>query len=152
MLHYIIDGNNLIGKIKSLHKIQNADRQGSREKLLFLLDRFFFNKKAIITVHLDGFQKLPIKPDRVKIIYSDKITADEKIKKQIETISSRKNIIVVTSDSNLSEFARVCSCKVIPSEDFAASLNRMNFQDDEEAKIKAIDNVEEFKKLFGAKG
>jgi len=152
MLHYIIDGNNLIGKIKSLYKVQNTDRQGSREKLIFLLDRYFSNKKANITVHLDGFQKLPINPIRVKIIYSDKLTADEKIKKQIETISSRKNILVITSDSNLAEFSRVCSCKVISSEEFAASLKNMSSEDDEEAKVNAIDNVEEFKKLFGAKG
>lgn len=152
MLHYIIDGNNLIGKIKFLYKIQSADRQGSREKLIFLLDRYFSDKKATISVHLDGFQKLPINASRVKIIYSDKLTADEKIKKQIETISSRKNILVVTSDSNLAEFARVCSCKVISSEDFAVSIKNMNSEDDEEAKVKAIDNVEEFKKLFGAKG
>jgi len=152
MFHYIIDGNNLIGEIKSLHKIQSTDRQGSREKLIFLLDRFFFNKHAIITVHLDGFQKLPIKPYKVKIIYSDKLTADEKIKKQIEMISSRKNIVVITSDSNLAEFARVCSCKIIPSDEFASSLKNMNSQDDEAARVKAIDNVDEFKKLFGAKG
>jgi predicted RNA-binding protein with PIN domain len=152
MLHYIIDGNNLIGKIKSIHKIQIANKQGSREKLIFLLDRYFSNKKANITVHLDGFIKIPIKPDRVKIIYSDKLTADEKIKKQIEMISSRKNIVVITSDSNLAEYARICSCKIITSEEFVASLQNMNYQDDEAARVKAIDNVDEFKKLFGAKG
>ena len=47
MRHYVIDGNNLIGKIGSLHKLQNKDKQGSREKLAFILERYFSGKNNI---------------------------------------------------------------------------------------------------------
>ena len=53
MLSYIIDGNNLIGKISSLMSLQKKDKQASREKLVFLLDRYFSQKKANVTLNLD---------------------------------------------------------------------------------------------------
>ena len=45
MRHFIIDGNNLMGKIPSLYKLQKKDGQSSREKLAFILESYFMNKK-----------------------------------------------------------------------------------------------------------
>ncbi len=148
MTHYIIDGNNLIGKIPALMKIQKKDKQSSREKLALMLQRFFLNKKANVTLHLDGFAVTKINAGKIKIIYSENITADEKIKNQIEKSKSPRTITVITSDSNLTQFAKVCSCKVIPSEDFAKQLNSKS-QDDEQTIIDSMKNDDEFKKLFG---
>ena len=85
----------------------------------------------------------------MKIVYSENLTADEKIKKQISISKSPRNITVVTSDSNLAQFAKVCSTAVITSEEFSALLNKTSNSVDEESIIKSINNVEEFKKLFG---
>jgi len=148
MTHYIIDGNNLIGKIPALMKIQKKDKQSSREKLALMLQRFFLNKKANVTLHLDGFAVTKINAGKIKIIYSENITADEKIKNQIEKSKSPRTITVITSDSNLTQFVKVCSCKVIPSEDFAKQLNNKS-QDDEQTIIDSMKNDDEFKKLFG---
>ncbi len=150
MISYIIDGNNLIGKIKSLMNLQSKDKQASREKLVFILDRYFAGKKNSITLHFDGYPKEKINSSEMKIIYSDSITADEKIKRQIDKSSQRKNINVITSDSNLANYARICSCKVISSEDFVKMINTMNREDDEESRIKQLNN-DEFIKLFKAK-
>ncbi len=84
MKHYIIDGNNLIGKINSIHKMQQKDKQQSREKLAFMIDNYFHDKNAKVTIHFDGFKNLPIKLNQAKIIYSDSKSADDKIKNQIE--------------------------------------------------------------------
>lgn len=149
MLNYIIDGNNLIGKISSLKYIQNKDKQASREKLVYLLDRFFISKKAGVTLHLDGHPNGKINSSKMKIIYSENFTADEKIKKQISQSKSPRNIIVITSDSNLAQFAKVCSSTVISSEEFGAECQKNSSNSDEEVKIKSMDNIEEFKKLFG---
>jgi len=149
MKHYIIDGNNLIGKIKSLKSLQNNIKQASREKLANLLERYFINKKAKITLHLDGFAGESINVSKMKIIYSENITADEKIKKQIEEIQSRRNLIVITSDNNLIEFARVCGCEVRKSETFVKQLTVPENQDEEKLRIESIDDPEVFKKLFG---
>ncbi len=151
MLHYIIDGNNLIGKIKHFSNIQKKDKQAVREKLALFVDRYFISKKAKVTLHFDGFENLPIKTQRIKIIYSENKTADQKIKNQIEDSKSPKQIVVVSSDNNIKEFARVCSAKIITSEDFAAEIQKEKNGNEEADRIKSIDDVEEFKKIFNVK-
>lgn len=149
MLSYIIDGNNLIGKISSLMNLQKKDKQTSREKLVYILDRYFISKKANVTLHLDGHPAGRVSSSKMKIVYSENLTADEKIKKQISQSKSPRNIIVVTSDSNLAQFAKVCSATVVSSDEFAVEINKSGDKFDEESIIKSINNVDEFKKLFG---
>jgi predicted RNA-binding protein with PIN domain len=150
LLTYIIDGNNLIGKISSLMNLQKKDRQASREKLVYILDRYFIQKKANVTLHLDGHPGGRINSSKMKIIYSENLTADEKIKKQISQSKSPRNLIVVTSDSNIAQFAKVCASNIIPSEKFAAEINKSTANLDEQSIIDSMDNIDEFKKLFGA--
>jgi predicted RNA-binding protein with PIN domain len=85
----------------------------------------------------------------MKIVYSENLTADEKIKKQISQSKSPRNIIVITSDSNLAQFAKVCSNTVVSSDEFAAEIKKSTSNADEEAKINSMNNIDEFKKLFG---
>lgn len=149
MLNYIIDGNNLIGKIASLMSLQKKDKQASREKLVYILDRYFISKKANVSLHLDGHPAGRVSSSKMKLVYSENLTADEKIKKQISQSKSPRNIIVVTSDSNLAQFAKVCSATVVSSDEFAVEINKSGDKFDEESIIKSINNVDEFKKLFG---
>jgi len=151
MLTYIIDGNNLIGKISSLMNLQKKDKQASREKLAHVLDRYFTNKKANVTLHFDGHPNSKINALKMKIVYSENQTADDKIKKQISQFKSPRNLIVITSDSNLAQFAKVCSCNVNSSDDFAVEINNGSDNNiDEQSIIDSMNNVDEFKKLFGA--
>lgn len=149
MLNYIIDGNNLIGKISSLMGLQKKDKQASREKLVYILDRYFVDKKVNVTLHLDGHPGERINSSKMRIVYSENLTADEKIKLQISQSKSPRSITIVTSDSNLAQFAKVCSAKIISSEEFAAEISKSNNALDEEGIIKSINNIDEFKKLFG---
>ena len=149
MKHYIIDGNNLIGKMKSLYSLQRKDKQATREKLALILERYFIKKKIKVTLHFDGYANDPIKTSGIKIIYSENKTADEKIKSQIEKSKKRTTLTVVSSDNNVREFARVCSCGVIKSEDFVNQLNASQTKSEESDRISSIDDPEEFKRLFG---
>jgi predicted RNA-binding protein with PIN domain len=149
LLNYIIDGNNLIGKISSLMNLQKKDKQASREKLIYILDRYFINNKATVTLHLDGHPGGRVNSSKMKIIYSENVTADEKIKKQISLSKSPRNTIVVTSDSNLAQFAKVCSTTVITSEEFVAEIKKSTQTADEQVRIDSMNNIEEIKKLFG---
>lgn len=147
MKHFIIDGNNLIGKDPEL---SHKDKKLVREKTAFLLERFFSSHKAKVSLHFDGFADMPIKVAGIKVYYSDNKTADEKIKKEIEKSVNRKNIILISSDNNLKEFAKVCSCSVKNSEDFLIEIKRKNQQDEETSIIESLKKeTEEFKKLFG---
>ncbi len=150
MKKYLIDGNNLIGKIQSLAKRQKKDKQASREKLTFLIDRYFSHKKVEVFLHFDGFANQKINSSKIKLVYSNNSSADDKIKKQIETEINKRNIVVISSDNNIREFAKVCGCDVISCEDFGKEITNNRSDDDEESRIKAMNNVDTFKKLFGA--
>jgi len=149
MKHYIIDGNNLIGKINFLHKLQKKDKQRGREKLAFMIDNYFHDKKAKVTIHFDGFKNLPIKINQANIIYSDSKSADDKIKKQIELANNRKNLVVISSDRNIQEFARVCSCSIIRSEEFAKTIQSKNQDNEKDIIEKMNNNLDEWEKIFG---
>ncbi len=151
MRRYIIDGNNLIGKIKSLQQLQRTDKQSAREKIALILESYFRGKKTRVSLHFDGFQNTPIKMAAAKIIYSENKSADDRIKAEISASKNPKLITVITSDNNLREFARVCSASVISAEDFAAELQKRNDKDEEEQRIRDMDSVEEFKRIFNVK-
>ncbi|GAB4295736.1 MAG: hypothetical protein Kow0098_18320 [Ignavibacteriaceae bacterium] len=150
MKHYIIDGNNVIGKSTELYSLQSKDKQQARVKLTFIVDRYFQKKKIKVTIHFDGFPAEPIKTGNVKIIYSENQTADERIKEQISSSKNRRNIVLVTSDLSLAEFGRKCSCEIMKSEKFTALISNSNNENEETARIREINDMEEFKKLFGA--
>lgn len=146
MIHFIFDGNNLIGKIPSLKKLH--DKQVARHKLATMLERYFQKKKVKVSLHFDGFENEPIKVSGIKIHYSQNRSADEKIKKEIEGIRNRNSVNVVSSDLEIISYAKVCGCNVIKSEEF---YNRMMIQkknSKEEEKPTSF-NTDEFKKLFG---
>jgi hypothetical protein len=146
MLHYIIDGNNLIGKISSLKHL--PDKQVAREKLALLLEKYFHGRKVKVSLHFDGFENNPIKISGVKIYYSQNRTADEMIKNEIEKIKNTKSVIAVSSDTEVASFAKVCGCQIKSSESFYKELITSNKKSSESEKPTDF-NKEEFKKLFG---
>jgi hypothetical protein len=149
-MHYIIDGNNLIGKIKSIWEIQQKDKQASREKLAFVLDRYFSRRKEKVSLHFDGFPSDAIRTSKIKIHYSESKSADSQIKIEIDQSKNPKLIIVVSSDNSVKQYAKLSSCKVITSEKFGKTIFEKDEIDKEEELIKQIDN-EELKRLFEGK-
>ncbi len=142
---YIIDGNNLMGKIP---EYRGLDKQVQREKLAYKLERYFYDKKVQVSLHFDGFQNTPIRARGLKITYSENKIADDKIRDEISYAKNPKLIILVSSDHALMDFAKKNSCTIITSEAFNREMNKPEKIDDEENIIKGIDN-DEFKKLFG---
>jgi len=150
MKTFFIDGNNLIGKIKKLFALQQKDKQASREQLIFLLERYFKLQKNKGVVYYDGFQSTAIASDYVRIKYSQNQTADDIIREDISHAKNRINLIIITSDSALSDFARACSCEVKKSEVFAKQITPTKTSESENGIINKLnDQTEEFKKLFG---
>lgn len=144
---YIIDGNNLIGKISDF---RGLDKQVLREKLAFKLERFFYDKKIKVSLHFDGYLNTPIRARGLKITYSENRIADDKIRDEISYAKNPKLITLVSSDHALMDFAKKNSCTIISSEEFNSMMNKPAKVNDEEKLIKGIDN-EEMKKLFGIK-
>jgi len=148
MLHYIIDGNNVIGKIPELFRLQKSDKQRSREQLVYLLQKYFANKKLNLTLHFDGFANTPLSLTKGKIIYSENKPADFFIRENIERVKNRKNIILVTSDNELVNFGKACGCTITSSKDFGMTLTKGNSEDEEKSRTEEINDVEEWKRIF----
>ena len=147
---YLIDGNNLMGKIKSLFALQQKDKQASREQLVFLLDKYFKTQKNKCVLYFDGFPSITIASDFLKIKYSQKQTADDLIREDISNAANRKNLMVITSDLAVAGFAKACSTEVMKSEVFAKQALQSKAGEDESGIIDKLTNqTAEFKKLFG---
>jgi predicted RNA-binding protein with PIN domain len=152
MKYYIIDGNNLIGKIPSLQSIHKKDPQGSRERLYNIITEYFRAKKCETIIFFDGYEKDPLRHSKIKIVYSDNRTADDHIRNYITNSNSRSQITLISSDGPLGSFARKCSCKVILSEDFNDALRKSSEVDAEKEKINSLSSSNaEFIKLFSQK-
>lgn len=145
---YIIDGNNLIGKIPEIYNIQKSDKQLSRVKLVRIIDPFFNNKKIEVSLHFDGYANTSIPSSNIKIYYSNNVAADLKIREEIDNTHSTRTTVIVSSDHEVQNYAKVNSCKVVSSEKFAKQLNQKNNKINEEDIQKSISN-DEIKKIFG---
>ena len=145
---YIIDGNNLIGKISDLWAMQQKDKQMSRVKLVKKIDQYFNSKKVKISLHFDGFAGDAIPSTSANIYYSNNKTADSKIKQEIDSSKNPKTIAVVSSDHSVQNYAKVNSSKVIKSEEFSKQLNEKKSVNSEEEISKSISD-DEIKKMFG---
>ena len=148
MIQYIIDGNNIIGKIPELFKLQKKDKQRSREQLVYLLQRYYSGKKIHLSLYFDGFENIPLHMSKGKIIYSGNKQADHFIREQIEKTKNRKNVVLVSSDNELKNFGRACSCRIISSEDFVKLLMKGKTEDEEKLRVEDINDVEEWKRIF----
>jgi predicted RNA-binding protein with PIN domain len=152
MKYYLIDGNNLIGKIKRIQSIQVKDKQSSREMLVTLLESYFQNKKDGVTLFFDGHESNKIGSSLIKIKYSNNRTADEEIREVITNYKNKRNLIVVSSDRGITDYAHVCSSNVITSEQFVTLINTKQFEEPEHKKIVQLEkDKDEFLKLFGIK-
>lgn len=145
MIHYIIDGNNLIGKVGRLKAMQP---QAARETLASRVDGYFMGRRCRVTLHFDGYANLAIPTSKVKIVYSESQKADQKIKLEIEASKNPRLIRLVSSDHNLIEFARVCRCSYQTSESMAEELYSRASEDEEQRIIRSMSS-EEFRRLFG---
>jgi len=151
MIHYIIDGNNLIGRVAVLSNLQNKDKHAAREQLVYILSNYFSGKKVKITLHFDGFENIKINFSAGRIVYSGNKTADDKIKEQISSAKSRKNLIVVSSDNEIRNYAKACGCILLSIEEFNKLVYSKDPVNDEEKRIKEMNDIEEFKRLFNVK-
>ncbi len=149
MKHYIIDGNNLIYKIKKFEKLVKSDNQNVREKLSFMIENYFNQKNVSITICFDGYENLPIKLNKVKIIYSENDSADNKIRSQIDAAKNKRNLVIISSDvKDIIRYAEKNGCTILASEQFAELLNNYSNKNISDEKENRGISVSEVKKMF----
>ena len=148
MITYLIDGNNLMWKMPELKKLAKENSPESREKLIFKLDRFFAGKKFKIILFFDGAPNEIVRSNKMRIKFSYAEPADVLIREEIDRLKTKHTGVVVSSDAWIRDYAKVNGCKALRSEEFVHELEKASQTDEEEARIKGIDDSE-ILSLFG---
>lgn len=114
----IIDANNLIHKVPEMKKLFLKDKESAQISLVETVkSRMRKNEKAIFV--FDGHSKFT----KSNVLFSEKKTADEVIRKLIEENHEHKHLKIVSSDRGITDFAKVCGCAVQTSESFWNELS-----------------------------
>lgn len=126
MKKIIVDGYNLIHAIPAIRNKLGYDLETARNDLINLLVRFRIKKKTYITVVFDGKSgSLEEREEKknIEVCFSHAPEkADQVIKRMIDKVEGEKGIMVVSSDREIFDYAKVCGLQRIKSEKFAAML------------------------------
>ncbi|MCM8811140.1 MAG: NYN domain-containing protein, partial [Candidatus Omnitrophica bacterium] len=104
-MEYIVDGFNVI-KTSFVKKYEKYGIESGQEFLINILERYKNKHPSVeITVVFDGkFNTSIYQRKKIKVIFSDEKTADEKIREILEKKKSRSSISVVSDDREVQEF------------------------------------------------
>lgn len=129
MLHYLIDAYNLIHQDKDLeYELQNVSAESAAEKVFQLLSKFAaYHSKKKFTLVFDGTPFDIHSPfQNVYIEGSGRFIADDIIKGYISSAVNAKNYIVVSSDKEIINFAKLHLAEYYLSEQFILELRMFN--------------------------
>ena len=150
-VHVVVDGYNLIRRSASLSGEEELSLEHGREALVEKLRQYKRIKRQRITVVFDGADKVTLAEEKtqqkgIKIIYSSQgRTADSVIRRICR--DQGENVVVVTSDGELGNYAQSCGSVVMASEEFEAKVE-MSFY----ANIKGLEGEDEEAGWSPAKG
>ncbi|MCK4762256.1 MAG: NYN domain-containing protein [Candidatus Aminicenantes bacterium] len=122
---YIIDGNNLIGSSPDI----SLEDPNSRQKIVDIIRKFQENKKTSVIVVFDGepdyYSHHQVLTNKLTIIYPRfGGTADDEIKKILNRYTYFRDVVLVSSDRELKDFAKNKGAKTINSTEFHFELKR----------------------------
>lgn len=148
---YLIDGNNVIGGFGNL----DPDPHKSRKRLIGELAMFIKATRQKVRVVFDGAQD-PDFPEGsrmrgVQISYAKSGSdADQRIKDIVRRSTSPRDIVVVSSDRDLSSFVSAKGAKTISSRAFRQELDRARekLSMTEKANLSMKIDVDEWMKFF----
>ena len=127
MVHILIDGYNLIRSSASLTKMESASLEKGRLALIYRLAEYKKMKGHTITVVFDAAltDNLSVEEDRkagIRILYSEMgQKADEVIIKLARQLKDKT--VVVSSDREIQQAARLAGAGVMESQEFEKKLN-----------------------------
>lgn len=156
-LHFIIDGYNLIKQTPGLNKsslelsrasliqfIKASRPQGSHNNRVTVV----FDSQSNDSMSWPAYQD-----SGVRIIFSQGMSADEKIKELVESAPDPKNIVVVTNDRDIQSCARSFRARVKTVQEFTRVFKTFPLDDSPENRPKlsaesAMRITEEMKRLW----
>ena len=151
----LVDGYNLLFQNPELRKILERDLEQARKILINQLEEYASKNNLHILIVFDGDIKMKSRDEsrsRVNVCFSESPEkADPLIKRLLEKTGKNRDFTVVTSDNEISNYARLCGVSVISSQKFAEQIST-HFSDGVEKKYShSMTNTEltEWMGLFG---
>ena len=123
----IIDSYNLMHKVPELHILLKQDQDVTVDTMVAKMQSHFTNNRVKVILVFDGFGKnkhmgnIDAKFSKTNTSHEYE-NADELIKALIEKTRNKKLIRVVSSDNEVTNFARECGSKVQGSASFWGEL------------------------------
>ena len=150
---YLIDGHNLIPKLGL-----RLDSIDDEMQLIGILQEFCRVQRRDAEVYFDGAPVGQARTQKFGIVTAHFVrlgtTADTAIKSRLEKMGrAARNWIVVSSDHEVQNSARIVHADIVSSEKFAELLGKsssLKSKSDAESKLSS-EEVEEWLKLFGRK-
>jgi len=133
-MHIIIDGYNLIRQSEVLRRMERMSLEEGRKALIRRLAPYRRSRGHRISVVFDGWQNGPLSEERdreqgMDILYSRRgERADELIKRMIS--AAGEEIVVVTSDRGIADFAERRGYTAIPSPAFERRMEEAGLSGD----------------------
>ncbi len=123
MWHYILDAFNIIHKSKELKELMDFSPEAGGMGLVKLLDSILNKYPSYkFTVIFDGkWDNVYSRNKNIKIKMSGALPADDLIRELIKIDKRPSNCVVVSSDMEIYNFARLYACTAMKSEDFLFS-------------------------------
>jgi hypothetical protein len=124
MKQYIIDANNLMHKIKVTRDALSRSLQISQNLLIEIFKNYASKHRSCqFSLVFDGkIEAYTSPPERIKLLESGNVTADEIIKSLIKEIRIPHECTVISSDTSVYNFARIHGVVAQKSEDFVSLL------------------------------
>lgn len=128
-LQYIIDGYNLINHPLFLKVRKPAIENPQKQLLVFLrTQRLTGSSKNKVFIIFDGYPLKGIVPGEnlthIQVIFSLRLSADEKIKMLVEESANRKNIVVVSDDKEIGYTVKALGARIMRIEEFINSKQK----------------------------
>lgn len=120
----LIDGYNLLNKVE----VKGDSLEEKREKFIFLISEFCGVNKTGVTIVFDGAGQESVhrgyeKRGKVKLVFSAKgETADDVIMETVDIKKNAKDLLIVTSDRKIRDFAAARGASLQTAEEFSQYL------------------------------
>lgn len=115
MVHYILDGYNIINRLPGLSQGTLEER---RNALIQILHSKQGSARNSVTVVFDGQSEIggwgPSQQSLggFKVIFTSNETADDRIKLLVEEQTNRKNVVVISDDRDIQYYVRALGAQV----------------------------------------
>jgi len=133
-LQYIIDGYNLINNPSFVRGNKNIKEPSLTAVRAIKTGRLTGSLKNKVCLVFDGYPSPEAEKSdsHIEIVFSRKITADEKIRKMVEESGMRKNIVVVSSDREIKMAVKSLGARCISVEEFICEKKKFSVPRDKE--------------------